>query len=211
MTLDLPCTVLGLLVPPGEVRLKFLPIAAGWVVLSRSFTAPGQVASWLEALRPMQLYAAPGPGQRVVRATVPSLPQPLEALLAAVGMRDLLVRAGGQAHLVVEGTRADLRAVRDRLGEGGTIEVVRVAHLEQGRGPALTPRQDRALREAARQGYYKVPREAHLEQLAAHLGTSPAALSELLRRAEARIVEHYLAGASPGMEEGQPRRGGVKR
>jgi predicted DNA binding protein len=41
-------------------------------------------------------------------------------------------------------------------------------------------------------GYYDLPRPVTLRTVAARLGTSATALSELLRRAEAALVEHAL-------------------
>ena len=49
--------------------------------------------------------------------------------------------------------------------------------------PALTDPQEEAVKEAYRQGYYDVPREISLEELAAELDISHQALSERLRRA----------------------------
>jgi predicted DNA binding protein len=58
--------------------------------------------------------------------------------------------------------------------------------------PPLTKRQRRALVAAHEMGYYDLPRPVTLRTVAARLGTSATALSELLRRAEAALVEHAL-------------------
>lgn len=68
-----------------------------------------------------------------------------------------------------------------------TIDVRRI--VKAGRNgdfegaPALTDPQEEAITEAYRQGYYDVPREISLEELAAELDISHQALSERLRRA----------------------------
>jgi predicted DNA binding protein len=63
----------------------------------------------------------------------------------------------------------------------------------------LTPAQDAAVRLAHEEGYYRVPRTLHLAELAAKGGISPAAMSERLRRAEARIIAHYVVEESAQM------------
>ena len=69
--------------------------------------------------------------------------------------------------------------------------VRRLAPVEA-ESPSLTPAQEDALRRAVALGYYHIPRSIHLSELAAKLQVSPAALSERLRRAEARLVTHFV-------------------
>lgn len=54
-------------------------------------------------------------------------------------------------------------------------------------------------------GYYQIPRARSLKSVAHDIGLSPASLSELLRRAEARIVAEYLSRSQPDTErKGRP-------
>ena len=56
----------------------------------------------------------------------------------------------------------------------------------------LTSEQYEVLAEAARMGYFEVPRGASLEELAAELGVSHQAASERIRRATSALVEDPL-------------------
>jgi predicted DNA binding protein len=57
----------------------------------------------------------------------------------------------------------------------------------------LTNQQCRAVQAAVDQGYYEVPRETTLEDLASDLGVSHQALSERLRRGHRTLIESVLA------------------
>jgi predicted DNA binding protein len=58
----------------------------------------------------------------------------------------------------------------------------------------LTERQREALRVAHRLGFYETPREASYEEIGAALDCAPSTANELLRRAEARVVDALLEG-----------------
>ena len=58
----------------------------------------------------------------------------------------------------------------------------------------LTESQRRSIELAVEKGYYQVPRNASLKDLATELGISHQALSERLRRAEKRLAKEQIAG-----------------
>ncbi|MFD1646229.1 helix-turn-helix domain-containing protein [Haloarchaeobius litoreus] len=58
----------------------------------------------------------------------------------------------------------------------------------------LTDRQREALRVAHRLGFYETPREASYEEIGAELDCAPSTANELLRRAEACVVDALLDG-----------------
>jgi len=64
---------------------------------------------------------------------------------------------------------------------------------------ALTEPQQEAIAEAYRQGYYDVPREISLEELANELDISHQALSERLRRANRVLAGEQLDNPSGEM------------
>lgn len=70
------------------------------------------------------------------------------------------------------------------------VEAGRDADLET--ATALTDAQEEAISEAYRQGYYDVPRQISLEELAEELGISHQALSERLRRANKVLASEQL-------------------
>lgn len=96
------------------------------------------------------------------------------------------------------------RPLLDRLPANVTVSQVRahpVRSLEfEGRLlvpiPALlsgvSDRQQQALAEAIRKGYFRIPRGVRSDQLARHLGVSRPSFDTLLRKAEGRIVERLL-------------------
>lgn len=69
---------------------------------------------------------------------------------------------------------------------------VRQHHETDDTGPGLTSQQRETLLRAYERGYYSVPREVTAVDLADEMGISDQSLSERLRRAHARLVEHSL-------------------
>ena len=69
----------------------------------------------------------------------------------------------------------------------------------------LTDSQRRSIELAVDRGYYQVPREVSLQELAREMDISHQALSERLRRAEKRLAEEKLTGAAedPSKQDGR--------
>lgn len=90
--------------------------------------------------------------------------------------------------------RDALTALRDWCREND-IEFELEAVYEETRlakAGVLTPPQREALAVAVGLGYFEVPRQVSLSDVAAELGVSSQAASERLRRAHGRLVEHHL-------------------
>jgi len=66
-----------------------------------------------------------------------------------------------------------------------------------GAGDGLTDRQREAVRTAYELGYFDIPRQASLEDVAAELGITASSLSERLRRAQTHLVENHVDPATP--------------
>lgn len=64
-------------------------------------------------------------------------------------------------------------------------------------GNGLTDRQYEALRIAYELGYFTIPRDASLEDVAAELDISPSSVSERLRRAQTQLIEETVAPTWP--------------
>lgn len=99
----------------------------------------------------------------------------------------------GDVALELQASRASVDRFLEWIQECARETRVRKLPREDKSAPELTQLQADALRRAAALGYYRVPRAIHLSALAAKLHVSPAALSERLRRGEARLVMHYVA------------------
>ena len=95
--------------------------------------------------------------------------------------------------------RDDASQLYDRLGEAGTdARLVRLSTVTEG-APAeygLTPKQYEALLAALEHGYFTIPRETSMEELADELDVSHQALSERLRRAYRALVVTELNGTA---------------
>jgi predicted DNA binding protein len=92
-----------------------------------------------------------------------------------------------------------LKGVMEAAGEtvGVTLERVSPLESEATESPArrweLTPAQEECLRAALEAGYFRIPREASSEDVAAALGISKSAFLERLRRAEATLFEQMFS------------------
>lgn len=64
-------------------------------------------------------------------------------------------------------------------------------------GDGLTNHQQEALRTAYELGYFDIPRQASLEDIATELDISASSLSERLRRAETQLIEETVATTWP--------------
>lgn len=66
----------------------------------------------------------------------------------------------------------------------------------------LTPTQRETLVAAERLGYYDIPRDVTMTELADELGVSQQAVSKRLRRGHASLTHHMLDGGSIGQDDG---------
>lgn len=87
------------------------------------------------------------------------------------------------------GERGRLSALYDAVADYAAVDVEAVRDFHRGGAPAaLTDRQRAALDAAVAVGYYEVPREGSVADVAAELECSTSTAGELLRKAEARVV-----------------------
>jgi len=68
-------------------------------------------------------------------------------------------------------------------------------------GDGLTDRQREALRIAYELGYFEIPRQATLEDVAAELDITPSSVSERLRRAQTQVIEEAVATTWPPLPD----------
>lgn len=98
----------------------------------------------------------------------------------------------GTMELTLAGPGEDLRAMLDGLPEEVEASVEWVGTGEAGPASTLTDRQREALAAGLAVGYYEVPREGSLDDVAAELDCAPATASTHLRKAEAGLVRAVL-------------------
>lgn len=93
----------------------------------------------------------------------------------------------------------DLTATRSQFDEftaalterDNRYELLSLVHTDDEES-LLTDRQRECLRAALRAGYFEVPRECTLSELADDLAVDKSTASETIRRGQARILEEYL-------------------
>ncbi|KAA9396218.1 transcriptional regulator [Haloarcula sp. CBA1130] len=95
----------------------------------------------------------------------------------------------------VVGEPVALEEVRDALPDGITVTIRKVGEYDAQPGTFaidLTARQREALAVGREIGYYDVPRNGSVEDVAEELGCAPSTTSNHLRKAEARLVERVF-------------------
>ena len=120
------------------------------------------------------------------------------AELSLVVLPPLMYDADGWLDVTIVGRGEALTDLVDALEERTDVDVdVReVGTYDRRLGTvtgSLTDRQFEAIETATELGYYDVPRQASLAAVAAELGVAGSTASELLRRAESRLISRLVA------------------
>lgn len=104
----------------------------------------------------------------------------------------------GWAEFDLTGTRADLEEFRSLVeAVGASHELCWLVRTDDDAG-VTTDRQRDALETALRLGYFEVPRECTLSEVADALDVDESTASGILRRGEARVLKWHLTGARDG-------------
>lgn len=106
-------------------------------------------------------------------------------------------RSDGTVRLVVVGPTGAVQAAVEGIPETDEVEVLAVGERLAGRVDSrleLTGRQFEAIAAAVEAGYFEVPREATLGEVASRLGCSTGTAGELIRRAERTVMADLVAG-----------------
>lgn len=99
----------------------------------------------------------------------------------------------GDVQFEAVGETAALNAFHDELSEIGELTIEQVQEFERKNSPSrLTDRQQAALDAAVSVGYYTVPREGTIADIAAVLDCSTSTAGELIRKAEAAVVQNHV-------------------
>ena len=206
--IDLPCDETGFLCPPPhDVHIKFLPNLPplrGWTLLAHATAGkPEALARWLAGHPGItDVRVEPGLAPKLLRATAAELPARWAAAASFAKVHHLDLSVDGHASWFVEGAKADIVAfladleTRQKVPLAATEVRCRPVH-ERRRAP-VSRRQFEALSQAVAMGYYDIPHRIDLRALAAQSGVSLGSLSELLRRAEAAVLTHYIDSSLMG-------------
>ncbi|WP_380678386.1 helix-turn-helix domain-containing protein [Salinigranum sp. GCM10025319] len=103
-----------------------------------------------------------------------------------------IVVENGEMEFDLTATREGFEAFGSALDETGRrYELLTLVHIDD-RESLLTDRQREYLTVAHRRGYFDVPRECTLAELAATLGVDTSSASETIRRGTGRVVGQFL-------------------
>ena len=205
--IDLPCDQTGFKCPPPhDVHIKFLPNLPplqGWTLLAHAAAGkPEALARWLADQGFQDVRVEPGLAPKLLRASVRELPPIWAEAAAFAKVHHLDLAADGHASWFVEGAKADILAFVEDLEGKQKVPLaateVRCRPVSVRRRAPITRRQFEALASAVAMGYYDSPHRIDLRSLAAQAGVSLGSLSELLRRAEAAVLTHYVDASLMG-------------
>lgn len=170
-----PCLELGLRPPPWKVRI--FPRDDRLLVE----TLPGRVDAVRRWLSPFADVAPPiRIGARTTTGVWRQPPQPLADLWNGFEPHGLWIDPCGAASFLGYASEDVAHQVTEPVG----------LRLRGAASSALSTAQQDALELAVALGYYEIPRRIDLRTIAARMGISHGAVSELLRRAE----QHVLVG-----------------
>lgn len=103
--------------------------------------------------------------------------------------------ADGETLVEIVGRSEDVQGAVDDIPPEIEVHIDEVGAYDRGLSMSpsvLTDRQRAAVRSAVEHGYYEVPRQGSVEDVAATLDCAPSTASNHLRKAEARLVEQVL-------------------
>lgn len=105
--------------------------------------------------------------------------------------------ADGEAVWELTASRDRLSALGEQLDAFGIQYEVDRVREEVDPGRVLTDRQRDLVRAAIEHGYYDTPRTCSLTELADELGLAVSTSSEILHRAEGRVMKRFVAPGDP--------------
>lgn len=203
---QVPVGSLGLATPPHTLRVRLMNAGKGWRLMA--WSEDGEIegaVTWLKELDGWTPAATTKRPEHLVVLEAADLPSGWTWARKPTGAITLTLRPDGRASLSAEGLGKDLGPfVSYWEDQGHTVSTSAVPSPiapDIGAG-ILTRRQSEALSRAAAAGYYDIPRRVRLEDLAGEMDMSMGGLSELLRRAESRLVKAYISTLpGPGEED----------
>lgn len=107
----------------------------------------------------------------------------------------LTFRADGTVEIAVVGSSAGLGAFVENLETLATVRITSVhPYRRHGTKVPLTDRQQHALSVAFQNGYYDIPSEATVADVAAELSCATSTAGEILQRAERSVIAAHVQG-----------------
>lgn len=123
-------------------------------------------------------------------------PAVLDAIAAAhvVFLPPVVFLDAGDVRFEAVGGATALGAFHEALADLADVTIERVHEFERSASPSqLTDRQQAALEAAVEAGYYEIPRDGTVADIAAALDCSTSTAGELVRKAEAAVIREFVA------------------
>jgi predicted DNA binding protein len=159
-------------------------------------TATAALVDAVESVRSRTLVGDDGGTYAVLRQRAYEFAGAILETVADAGvifLPPVIFRETGVVQFEAVGEAAALSAFHDDLDALGDVSIERVRTFERRRSPsALTARQRAALEAGLAVGYYEVPRDGAVEDVAAELDCATSTAGELLRKAEAAVVAAHV-------------------
>lgn len=194
---EIACSHLGVSPPPATVHLRLASHLEGWLIyLWNREGIREPLLAWLGKYLELEPVVHGNQRPRLTTVVTPELPKTWLPLVEELSVELMVLEPAGKVHLNIRGSRNALRRFLDGIGSGEPS--VETPAEVRGIGPAeeevrvLTDRQREVLMYAISAGYFQVPRKLGLKELAEELDMSEGALSELLRRAEGRVLTWFF-------------------
>jgi len=150
----------------------------------------------VESLRSSSLVAGRDGTYAFLRQDAYEFPAPvLDAVAesAVIFLPPVVFLDSGVVRFEAVGEATALSALDDVLSELGTLTVERAHEFDRTHAAAgVTERQRAALEAGLSVGYYEVPRDGSVADVAAVLDCSTSTAGELLRKAEAAVIRGYV-------------------
>lgn len=106
----------------------------------------------------------------------------------------IIISRGSQFHTILAPAQEEFTCMFNNLKERFTsVKIERVRRYPSGViAPLLTPKQTEAIRVAYTRGYYEIPRNCEVQEIAKEIGIKRVAMQERLRRAERTIMKNFV-------------------
>jgi len=172
----------------GEVTTLLLHVAGDRQRYERAIDQVPQVEEWTTTAAEEGFYV-------YVRTQLRTREQQYREALdrdAVLVVPPVELRSDRTVRQTLVGHSDALSAAIEALPSSVDVKVLRTGTYDRSRGAQVSERQREALAVAWDAGYYAVPREGDIEAVAAELDCATSTASDLLRRAERRVVAATL-------------------
>lgn len=195
----LPITALQLPTPPVDIKLRFM-VRNNQLAIIVQFPTPASesIQGWIDQMEPDHSFSHHGETSETRWLSFEPIPRHWAELVSLFELRHIEASPDGTATVALTGSRQHIKGLIDEIGTADLLGVTSAPDDSS----VLTDRQEEALRTAAQEGYYEVPRRTSLRELAKKLDLSASSVSELLRRAEGEIIQAYFGTAGRATEAG---------